>query len=61
MMLMFLYTRQVETEIRDTVDLTLKTLQTLGLNDYRAQVSLRDQAVTNILETPLTGMRQKKP
>ena len=33
---------QVEAEIRDTVDLTLKTLQTLGLNDYRAQVSLRD-------------------
>ena len=33
---------QVETEIRDTVDLTLKTLRTLGLNDYRAQVSLRD-------------------
>ena len=33
---------QVEGEIRDTVDLTLKTLRTLGLNDYRVQVSLRD-------------------
>ena len=33
---------QVESEIRDTVDLTLKTLRTLGLNNYRAQVSLRD-------------------
>jgi len=33
---------QVETEIRDTVDLTLKTLRTLGLNDYRVQVSLRE-------------------
>ncbi|MFL2907807.1 MAG: His/Gly/Thr/Pro-type tRNA ligase C-terminal domain-containing protein, partial [Limisphaerales bacterium] len=31
-----------EGEIRDTVDLTLKTLRTLGLNDYRVQVSLRD-------------------
>ena len=33
---------QVEAEIRDTVDLTLKTLKTLGLNDFRVQVSLRD-------------------
>ena len=33
---------QVEAEIRDTVDLTLKTLNTLGLTDYRVQVSLRD-------------------
>ena len=35
---------QVEAEIRDTVDLTLKTLKTLGLNDFRVQVSLRDPA-----------------
>ena len=33
---------QVEAEVRDTVDLTLKTLQTLGLTDYRVQVSLRE-------------------
>ena len=33
---------QVEAEVRDTVDLTLKTLQTLGLMDYRVQVSLRE-------------------
>ena len=33
---------QVEAEVRDTVDLTLKTLQTLGLIDYRVQVSLRE-------------------
>ena len=32
---------QVEAEVRDTVDLTLKTLKTLGLDDYRIQVSLR--------------------
>jgi threonyl-tRNA synthetase len=32
---------QVEAEVRDTVDLTLKTLKTLGLGDYRIQVSLR--------------------
>ncbi len=32
---------QVEAEVRDTVDLTLKTLKTLGLDDYRVQVSLR--------------------
>ena len=33
---------QVEAEIRDTVDLTLKTLKTLGLNDFRVQISLKD-------------------
>ena len=33
---------QVEAEVRDTVDLTLKTLRSLGLEDYRVQVSLRD-------------------
>jgi threonyl-tRNA synthetase len=33
---------QVEAEVRDTVDLTLKTLRSLGLNDYRVQVSLRE-------------------
>jgi threonyl-tRNA synthetase len=33
---------QVEAEVRDTVNLTLKTLQTLGLTDYRVQVSLRE-------------------
>jgi threonyl-tRNA synthetase len=32
---------QVEAEVRDTVDLTLKTLKTLGLDDHRIQVSLR--------------------
>ncbi len=39
---LFCTQEQVETEIRDTVDLTLKTLRTLGLNDYRVQVSLRE-------------------
>ena len=39
---LFCTQEQVETEIRDTVDLTLKTLATLGLNDYRVQVSLRE-------------------
>ncbi len=39
---LFCTQEQVEGEIRDTVDLTLKTLRTLGLNDYRVQVSLRD-------------------
>jgi len=34
--------KQVEAEVRDTVDLTLKTLRSLGLEDYRVQVSLRD-------------------
>ena len=39
---LFCTQEQVETEIRDTVDLTLKTLRTLGLNDYRVQISLRE-------------------
>ena len=39
---LFCTQEQVECEIRDTVDLTLKTLRTLGLNNYRVQVSLRD-------------------
>lgn len=39
---LFCTQEQVECEIRDTVDLTLNTLSTLGLNDYRVQVSLRD-------------------
>ncbi len=39
---LFCMQEQVEAEIRDTVDLTLKTLKTLGLNDFRVQVSLRE-------------------
>ncbi len=39
---LFCMQEQVEAEMRDTVDLTLKTLKTLGLNDFRVQVSLRE-------------------
>ena len=39
---LFCMQEQVETEIRDTVELTLKTLKTLGLDDFRVQVSLRE-------------------
>jgi len=39
---LFCTQEQVEREVRDTIDLTLKTLRTLGLSDYRVQVSLRD-------------------
>ncbi len=39
---LFCMQEQVEAEIRDTVDLTLKTLKTLGLDDFRVQVSLRE-------------------
>ena len=39
---LFCTQKQVEGEIRDTIELTLKTLRTLGLSDYRVQVSLRD-------------------
>ena len=35
---------QVEAEIRSTVELVLHVFRTLGLNDYRVQVSLRDPA-----------------
>src|SRR5687768_5268924 len=33
---------QVEAEIRETVKLTMFELQSLGLDDYRVQLSLRD-------------------
>ena len=39
---LFCTQEQVEAEMRDTVELTLKTLKTLGLNDFRVQVSLRE-------------------
>ena len=39
---LFCTQEQVEREVRDTIELTLKTLRTLGLSDYRVQVSLRD-------------------
>ena len=39
---LFCMQEQVEAEMRDTVDLTLKTLKTLGLEDFRVQVSLRE-------------------
>ena len=39
---LFCMQEQVEAEMRDTVDLTLKTLKTLGLKDFRVQVSLRE-------------------
>jgi threonyl-tRNA synthetase len=39
---LFCMQEQVETEMRDTVELTLKTLKTLGLDDFRVQVSLRE-------------------
>ena len=43
---------QVEAEIRDTVDLTLKTLNTLGLHDFRVQVSMRDPDSTKYTGDP---------
>jgi len=39
---LFCMQEQVEAEMRDTVELTLKTLKTLGLDDFRVQVSLRE-------------------
>lgn len=39
---LFCMQEQVEAEMRDTIDLTLKTLKTLGLEDFRVQVSLRE-------------------
>jgi threonyl-tRNA synthetase len=39
---LFCMQEQVEAEMRDTVELTLKTLKTLGLENFRVQVSLRE-------------------
>ena len=51
---------QVEAEVRDTVDLTLKTLCSLGLTDYRVQVSLREPGSDKFTGDPANWNRAEE-
>jgi threonyl-tRNA synthetase len=49
---LFVTPDQVEAELRSEIDLVLMVLRTLGLNDYRVRVSVRDPASSKYVGDP---------
>src|SRR5947208_15009499 len=49
---LFVTPEQVEGELRSEIDLVLFVLKTLGLNDYRVRVSVRDPASKKYVGPP---------
>ena len=56
---LFVTPEQIEAEFGANIDLVLFVLSSLGLNDYRVRVGLRDPTATSTSAAPRTGTRRR--